>query len=384
MAKRRKIGLIYQYNENWIGGTYYVQNLIAALGRLPHKMKPELLIFTVEDSEFEHLKKEVNYPFLKSRNYIRVLNLRQRIINKISKTFFKKAIYDHFHHDIDFVFPAAFYHKFHKGQTFLFWIPDFQEHYLPAFFSQAEIETRKTNQQYIVENGKNIVFSSHTARQHFNEIYPENKLNQFVLRFAVSLPPVIAAQNIYSKYHLPAQFYICSNQFWQHKNHQVILKAISLLKKSDRKIIVVFTGKDYDYRYPHYFNEMLQLVKELEIEDEVKFLGFIAREDQLALMKNSIAVIQPSLFEGWSTVIEDAKALGVTVIASDIPVHKEQLYEYKNSGLFPPDNETALAGKIMTVNDSNEVYPAYNYEKDVYNYGQNFINIVNSISPNKK
>ena len=31
--------------------------------------------------------------------------------------------------------------------------------------------------------------------------------------------------------------------------------------------------------------------------------------DQLRLMKESLGVIQPSLFEGWSTVIEDAKAL---------------------------------------------------------------------------
>lgn len=379
MAKRRKIGLIYQYNENWIGGTYYIENLIAALGRLPNKLKPKLLIFTDEYSEFEHLKKKVNYPFLKSRDYIRTLSLRQRVINKISRTIFKKVVYDYFHHDIDLVFPATSYYKFHTDQQFLFWIPDFQEHYLPEFFSASEIESRKTNQQYIVDNGQNIVFSSHTSKFHFNEIYPGNKLKQFVLQFAVSHPPVSAPENICAKYDLPAQFFICSNQFWQHKNHQVVLKAVGLLKRLGKKISIAFTGKEHDYRYPEYYNELLQLVKELKIEEEVKFLGFIAREDQLVLIKTATAVIQPSLFEGWSTVIEDAKTLGATVIASDLPVHKEQLLEYMNNALFPPDNETALAEKMISVKESKEAQPRYNYDKDVYNYGQNFINIVKSI-----
>jgi hypothetical protein len=35
-------------------------------------------------------------------------------------------------------------------------------------------------------------------------------------------------------------------------------------------------------------------------------------------MKNATAIMQPSLFEGWSTVIEDAKSLQVPVIASDL------------------------------------------------------------------
>ncbi len=40
-----------------------------------------------------------------------------------------------------------------------------------------------------------------------------------------------------------------------------------------------------------------------------RFLGFIDRGEQLQLMKNSIAIVQPSLFEGWSTVVEDTKAM---------------------------------------------------------------------------
>ena len=41
-------------------------------------------------------------------------------------------------------------------------------------------------------------------------------------------------------------------------------------------------------------------------------------------MRQSVAVLQPSLFEGWSTTVEEAKSIGKTILLSDIPVHREQ------------------------------------------------------------
>ena len=55
MAKRRRIALIYQYNENWIGGTYYIENLVAALKLLEDAQQPLLYVFT-DPKDFEKLK----------------------------------------------------------------------------------------------------------------------------------------------------------------------------------------------------------------------------------------------------------------------------------------------------------------------------------------
>ena len=81
--------------------------------------------------------------------------------------------------------------------------------------------------------------------------------------------------------------------------------------------------------------------------DEIYFLGFIDRIDQLVLMENAMAIIQPSLFEGWSTVVEDAKALNQTLIVSDIPVHKEQLKDKGN--YFAPNDYDELAQKMREI-----------------------------------
>ena len=41
-------------------------------------------------------------------------------------------------------------------------------------------------------------------------------------------------------------------------------------------------------------------------------------------MVGSVAVLNPSLFEGWSTTVEEARALQVPMVLSDLPVHQEQ------------------------------------------------------------
>jgi glycosyltransferase involved in cell wall biosynthesis len=53
-------------------------------------------------------------------------------------------------------------------------------------------------------------------------------------------------------------------------------------------------------------------------------LGIVPYEHMLALMRYSVAVINPSLFEGWSTVVEESRALGKEILLSDIVVHREQ------------------------------------------------------------
>ena len=60
------------------------------------------------------------------------------------------------------------------------------------------------------------------------------------------------------------------------------------------------------------------------LEKNFIFLGVIPYKDVLGLMRAAVAVINPSVMEGWSTTVEEAKSLGLPLILSDIPVHREQ------------------------------------------------------------
>lgn len=374
MATRLKIGIIYSYDENWIGGAYYIQNLIRSLNYLGKADRLQVTVLTKNEQLFQEFKKETRYPNLKFQQYPIPLNAIERFVNKaifklFKFRFIKKKV------KIDGVFPIYNLPENLKHiSNLIYWIPDLQEKFLPDFFSQEELELRYTCQKNMVRSQHTIVFSSYSAQKDFISFYPEAKNKMKVMQFAVTHPDlelknIDAVKALYS---IDGDYFISPNQFWQHKNQIAIIEAAKILKNKGTEVKIVFTGKEYDYRNPNYTADLKEKVKEYGLEKEVIFLGFIDRVDQLLLMKNALAIIQPSLFEGWSTVVEDGKALQQTLIVSNIGVHLEQLED--KGYYFDPNDYNQLASNIIEVieNPIDKIKFNLNYKENIKSFALNF------------
>jgi glycosyltransferase involved in cell wall biosynthesis len=69
----------------------------------------------------------------------------------------------------------------------------------------------------------------------------------------------------------------------------------------------------------------MRLIEEKGLQGYIHILGLIPKRDQLEIMRESLAVVQATLFEGGpgGGSVYDAISLNVPVIASDIPVNRE-------------------------------------------------------------
>ncbi|HVA99461.1 MAG TPA: glycosyltransferase family 1 protein [Bacteroidia bacterium] len=375
-VKRKKIGIIFSIDENWIGGTYYFLNLVSSFTLLPDKEKPFVAIFAWHKKEFD-LVKETKYPYLKFLNLNIHYSYYERLLNKISRAFGKGNIIDKSYSDkdVDVIYPYKI-DTLKKISNNVYWIPDFQEYYLPMFFSKEEIITRKKACQKIAEQKTKLILSSQSAQNDFNTFYPTAICETKVVNFAVTHPPYqhLEIELLKKKYNIKGSYFFAPNQLWKHKNQLIILKAIKLVKEKKENILVVFTGKEYDNRNPTYTDELKEFVKSNGLEKNALFLGFIDRAEQLQLMNHSHAVIQPSLFEGWSTVVEDVKAMNQFVIASDIPVHREQLIN--NSVFFNPTDEYKLADILLLLNKKEIEKIQNNYQLNIKNFAEQFISAI--------
>lgn len=65
-------------------------------------------------------------------------------------------------------------------------------------------------------------------------------------------------------------------------------------------------------------DEIYKLPKELGIEERVKFLGYVQDKNLPALYSGAIALVFPSLFEGFGLPILEAQACGCPVITSNV------------------------------------------------------------------
>jgi glycosyltransferase involved in cell wall biosynthesis len=377
MAERKHITLVYQYNDDWIGGTYYIQNIIRALNLLEDNRKPVLLILHDSNSSVEVIQ-NFNYPYIsflpinfKLAPYKKLCNKFSRFI--IGKKMFKLKLPVAAGQNI---YPLASNMSNKNISNGYYWIPDFQEYYLPHFFSNLEVYTRKAINKEMANANYPIVFSSKTAAADFDKFYPDNKNKKRILSFTSFIDESykqIRLETLQQKFNITKPYFIVANQFWKHKNHFVVLKALLLLKEYFPKFQLVFTGKESDYRNPDYFNTIKKFVLKNELEKQVLFLGFIDRNEQLQLIANAVAIIQPSLFEGWGTVAEDAKALNQFILISDIPLHKEQIQQ--NCLFFNPEDEHDLAKKMLLMLQNEKTITSINYTALQKQFAEQFIQL---------
>ena len=377
MYKRLKLGLIFTASDDWIGGTYYILNLINALKTLPQHKQPFITILSKNEADL-NIAQNTGYAYLGYRNpYSSKRNLVEKVVDKIYKIVFKRYVIDKriSKKNIDVLFPANNDWVYKKIRNKLFWFPDFQHVVYPNFFSEEEIKNRNLLVKEIANSNQNLILSSCTVKSDWDALLLNKKCRVHVIPFAVTHPRIddLNLNEILDEFKIGGSYFMISNQFWIHKNHMIVLKAALKMKQENASVQFIFTGKEDDYRHPGYFTIIKDFIGTNNLETHVKMLGLIDRSKQLKLMQQAIAIIQPSLFEGWSTVIEDAKLLGKLVIASNIDVHKEQLGD---SGIyFDPFSENDLVNKI---NDNLyfEQTKSVHYKKNVEDFGCCFLNIL--------
>ena len=245
---------------------------------------------------------------------------------------------------LDAVYPLQdFPVKTNTEAKLIFWRPDFQHKHYPEFFSRKVILGRHVRMKSMMRNSSNLVLSSNDAYEDLKKFYsvPE-KLNINIYHFVSIIGDLqhVDIHELLVKYSLPTSYFLVSNQFHKHKNHKVVFEAVAQLKKAGVRINLAITGRFPDASDSPYMTELHHILEENQLQDQIIMLGIIPRNDQLQLMRHSQAVVQPSLFEGWSTVIEDARSLQVPVIASNLNVNIEQLGE--TGTYFNPHNVEEL------------------------------------------
>jgi len=346
MGERRKIGLLFDFDHQWTGGLYYLSNIIGALNLLSEKDKPQITIFYLKSESISELN--IVYPFINYLPIHKKLYWIHKVVRKVAPGVFSKYLYPQYSRQIvDFIYPCnslAFLHKSSLREIAkIFWIPDFQHKRLPDFFTPREIAYRDKAFEQLATSNLSIVLSSKDALGDFLNYYPKHNATLKVLSFTSVLPEFkhINIECLRDKYFIRNRYFMAPNQFWAHKNHIIIIKAAQLLKNEGFSFQIIFSGREKDYRNPHYVDNLKKYVDVNDLTDCVSFLGFIDRLEQLKLMQGAIAIIQPSLFEGWSTVVEDAKAVNQTIILSNLNVHAEQCS--KDATYFNPEDEHELA-----------------------------------------
>jgi len=338
--KKIKIGILSESFIEWPGGIEFLKYVILGLNR---NLNYEFHLLIPDRNKIVHLLKNkakfflnwafkkkfiiINYPkieitakalssYLQISHYSIYKN-RKQLINFLNK-----------HCDIALPAHGTFTHQLNIatiGYAF-----DVQHKYFPEFFRLSDLKKRDAHFNAHAKYSKHIIVNALSVKQDLAKYYLRNN-NVHVIPFTpildvdlfVNLP---AFDSIKSKYGLNEQpYFIVCNQFWKHKGHLTAIKALLILIREfnvDCNLILTGTFKP---ETDLHCKSILDFVISNNLSDNVRFLGFIEKSDQLSLILNSCSIVQPTQFEGGAGgfIAFEALAYHHRCILSDIEVNKE-------------------------------------------------------------
>jgi glycosyltransferase involved in cell wall biosynthesis len=379
-----RIAFTLIHSASWTGGYNYLINLFRVIDKYQtDKIKP--ILFCGEDAtesdlepfyEFDNIE-VIRSPVFNTKN--KLLNILRTVLYGIDSAVTK--LFQQYH--IDVVFENATYYGRRSPFAIVSWLPDFQHRHLREQFNFIAYWKRELGFRAQTATDRTIMLSSEDSRKDCEYFYPKAIGKTEVVHFSSPINADLIEEfpeHVINKYQLPLQFFYLPNQFWKHKNHVVVIEALGLLKQQGINIVVAVTGNPLDPRHPEYIKQLKSKIEFLGLHDNFRIFGLIPRSHVISLMRTCTALINPSYFEGWSSTVEESRALGIPLLLSDISVHREQM---KNKAVyFDPDSADDLADKLKKMYIDNSLLevarkPVIGSDQSLRCFAQDFVAVVN-------
>jgi glycosyltransferase involved in cell wall biosynthesis len=229
-------------------------------------------------------------------------------------------------------------------------------HRLQTYFPEVSIsgwkyQDRENFYQKMIGKSSFAIIGNDAGAKQINQFYnyPLERIKTIPMPTPNYVYELTGDDKILSKNNIfKHQYLFYPAQFWPHKNHIRLLKALKILQQKNIKFDLVFTGSDKGNQ-----EYIKQKTKEFGLENFVKFLGFVSKEEIIALYQNAFALTYSSMFGPDNIPPLEAMALNCPVICANYNGAQEQL---KNCALFfDPLNENEIVDKIINLQNNSQL-----------------------------
>jgi glycosyltransferase involved in cell wall biosynthesis len=224
---------------------------------------------------------------------------------------------------------------------------------IPLIYSESLPSTASRVYCYIMmraaarKSRKVITDSYHTQRDIVKYLkIPETKVKVIYGGVNENYRPVEnerTLRKVKERYKTSEKFIFYIGQWKPHKNILRLMRAFHKLKIKTGIPHKLVIGGRKDPRY----SEIPALARDLELEEDIIFSGYIPEEDLPALYSAAELFVLPSLYEGFGLPLLEAMACGTPVVSSNASSLPEIA---RNAAIFVnPDSVEEIAQAIQEV-----------------------------------
>ena len=196
--------------------------------------------------------------------------------------------------------------------------------------------------QFIIKHAKKIIVANEYEKKIFSRLTDENRIE--VVRNGINLESMKSSVNFKKKYAVNQNYFLFLGRFHRVKGIDTLLKAINLIK--DHPIMynvkLVVMGVDFGFE-----EEMLKMIKEMDLDNIIKVIKNPPREDVIAAYKESEFLVLPSRWELSPLTPLEGFAFKKPTISTKAHGIPYTLHDRKDSILVETENYKELSDMII-------------------------------------
>lgn len=140
------------------------------------------------------------------------------------------------------------------------------------------------------------------------------------------------------------------------KNFHGFIKMVdALCKQTDQEFVVEWYGANQfvSSSQTEYFNEGIDLIKKLGLQDKIKIMGPTNKVSELIPSFDVLCL--PSFKEGFSNSISEYICCGRPVLCSDVSDNSVMVHDGENGFLFDPNDQNSMVGAFLKYLNTSQI-----------------------------
>ena len=144
------------------------------------------------------------------------------------------------------------------------------------------------------------------------------------------------------------EYFIYIGRLEKEKNLELLIDSFAKINPNKYNVHLYIIGNGT------LENKLINQINDLNVDEYIKIIKDIQNKDKFSYLKNCKSLILPSFYEIMPTVVLEAFAFKIPVIASKIKAHEELINNKINGYLFNPKNGNELSKILNFVIDNNK------------------------------
>ena len=196
--------------------------------------------------------------------------------------------------------------------------------------------------RFVIGQSDKIIVANEYEKKIFSELGGENKIE--IIENGINLEKMKSDVDFKKKYAINHDYFLFLGRFHKVKGIDTLLKAMQLIKNHSlmSSVKLVIMGVNFGFE-----EEMLKMIKEMNLNDVVKVIKNPPRKDVIAAYKESEFLVLPSRWELSPLTPLEGFAFKKPTISTKVHGIPYTLDDGKNSILVESENFNELSDKII-------------------------------------